>query len=144
VVRFFWGRGRGVREPRGRGGGGPALSRRVSEKRVGELGLADSRPAGHEHELALPAGGSRQVLMEARQLGVAPDQESGPRAGRSWRRGRGSRVASRLGGEAIAPAMHSLDETGSFGIVLQPLSYLSDTDGQRRVAHGNPRPDGLP
>jgi hypothetical protein len=36
------------------------------EKRVNHPGFSDPGLAGHEHEPALPAGGSRQMLMEAR------------------------------------------------------------------------------
>lgn len=81
--------------------------------------------------------------MEPRQLGVPPDQRARPPVSGSNRRGCPG-VGSGLGDQPISPAMAGLDDLGSPGIVVQPLPYLSDAHRQRRVAHGDARPDGLP
>ena len=73
----------------------------LRQERLHQRRLADSRLAGHEHELPLPVERLLQPLVQPRQLGVSADQRrrpcpaTGPAGGCRSVLGRGARAATR-------------------------------------------------
>jgi hypothetical protein len=122
---------------------------------IGERSLADSCLTGEKHDLPLASLRCREQLLESGELGRAPDHTTPLRRDQGLRLRRAVAAPSSClvtwmlgvlrdrGNEAIASAMHRLDDARGLRVLAQSRADFAQVHLQDAVAHADVGPEGV-